>query len=328
MVNGKLKRVSILINSEVQEMENKTLSNQQRLIVNLEENAMDSLVHGVEHHLYGRRKTDWKYVILHTFHAVELFLKARLAKYNESLIYQNRKNGYTIGSDQAIDLLVNEAKVELSQYAEVQKSGKYEGKYKLGGALDDLRKARNSIEHKEIALDSDKVKKFLGTAFVFLDRFVSEELDLSLKTELDKLDEVRVDELSEDGVDIGNLESQSTYRTLSMACLFYIQHMKKEGIPVSNPKEKWYYHYFTCEICDKEAVAVPDPTAKYSRVAHCFNCLAEYTINYCFRCEQPYISFLHEWEKDIDDSRYPSWVNSVDDVDLCCELCSDWIDEQ
>jgi hypothetical protein len=48
-------------------MTDETSSAQQRLVVKLEENAMDSLVHGVEHHLYGRRKTDWKYVILHVF---------------------------------------------------------------------------------------------------------------------------------------------------------------------------------------------------------------------------------------------------------------------
>ena len=47
---------------------------------------MDSLVHGVEHHIHGSREYDRKYVILHVFHAVELFLKARLAKYDELLI--------------------------------------------------------------------------------------------------------------------------------------------------------------------------------------------------------------------------------------------------
>ncbi|MBD1995234.1 hypothetical protein H6G00_01140 [Leptolyngbya sp. FACHB-541] len=306
-------------------MTNETTSSQQRLIVKLEENAMDSLVHGVEHHLHGRRNTDWKYVILHVFHAVELFLKARLAKHDESLIYRNRKSGSTVGSDEAIDLLVREVKLPLFQYAERQESGKY----KLGGALNALRKARNCIEHREAALKSNEVKEFLGTAFIFLDTFVAEELGLSLKTELDKLDEARKEELFEDGGEIDALESQSTYRTLSMSYLFYIQHMEKEGIPISDPKEKWIdYQYFTCGICDEEAVAVPDPTAKYLRVAHCFNCLAEYAINYCIKCEQPYISFLHEWEKEIDDSRYPSWINSVDDVDLFCELCSDLIDDQ
>ncbi|MEB3181706.1 MAG: hypothetical protein VKL59_22140 [Nostocaceae cyanobacterium] len=304
-------------------MTDDTASNQQKLVVKLEENAMDSLVHGVEHHLYGRRSTDWKYVILHVFHAVELFLKARLAKHDESLIY--RKNGNTVGADEAIDLLVREAKLSLFQYAESQESGKY----KLGGALDALRKARNSIEHKEVALAPKEVKKILAAAFVFLDTFVYEELGLSLKAELDKLDEARAEEFLEDGVEVDDIESQSTYRTLSMACLFYIQHMRREGIPILAPREKINYQYFTCEMCEEEAIAVPDPTAKYPRIAHCFNCLAEYTVHYCLRCEEPYVSFLQEWEKEVNLSNYPSWVNSVDnEADLFCELCSDWIDEQ
>jgi hypothetical protein len=115
-----------------------------------------------------------------------------------------------------------------------------------------------------------------------------------------------------------------------MAYLFYIQHMQAQGIPLSDPKEKWIdYRYFTCEMCEEEAIAVPDPTSKYPRVAHCFNCLAEYTVHYCIRCEEPYISFLKEWEKQVDISRYPSWVNSVDhEVDSFCEVCGDWIDEE
>ncbi len=140
-------------------MTDELVSNQQGLVVKLEENAMDSLVHGVEHHIYGRRKTDWKYVILHVFHAVELFLKARLVKHDEVLIYRNRKNGNTVSSDEAVDLLVREVKLSsLFRYAERQESGKY----RLGGELDALRKARNAIEHKEVALKPDEVKNFLG----------------------------------------------------------------------------------------------------------------------------------------------------------------------
>jgi hypothetical protein len=39
--------------------------------------------------------------------------------------------------------------------------------------------------------------------------------------------------------------------------------------------------------------------------------------------------FLKEWEKQVDISSYPSWVNSVnDEADSFCEQCSDWIDDQ
>lgn len=311
-------------------MTNKTTStdHKSKLVTKLEENAMDSLVHGVEHHLYGRRNTDKKYVILHVFHAVELFLKARLAKHDESLIYKNRKNGNTVGVDGAIDLLIEEVKLPLFQYAE--KETEKQKKYKLGGKLNDLRKARNSIEHKEVSLNPDEVEKFLATAFIFLDNFVAEELGLNLKYELDKLDEVREEEFAENGADIKNLESQSTYRTLSMTYFFYLQHMEREGIPILKAKEKWIdYNYFTCEICDEEAIAVPDPTAKYPRVAHCFNCIAQYGVHYCVKCGEPYISFMQEWKNEINLSSYPDWVKSLDnEVDSFCELCTDSIHAQ
>ncbi len=305
-------------------MTEETVLEQQRLIVKLEENAMDSLVHGVEHHLYGRRKTDWKYAILHVFHAIELFLKARLAKHDKYLIY--RKNGNTINCDEAINLLIKEVNLPLFRYTEIQDSGKY----KLSGPLDALRKARNAIEHEKVALSQDEVKKFLGAAFLFLDDFVSTELDFSLKTELDALDEAREEKLLEDGGDVNNFQNQNTYRTLSMAYWFYIQHMQAQGIPLFDPKEKRVdYQYFTCEMCEEEAIAVPDPTSKYPRVAHCFNCLAKYTVHYCIRCEEPYISFLKEWEKQADISIYPSWVNSVEnEVDSLCEVCINYIDEE
>ena len=115
-----------------------------------------------------------------------------------------------------------------------------------------------------------------------------------------------------------------------MAYLFYIQYMGREEIPILNPKEKWIdYHYFICEMCDEEAIAVPGPTAKYHRIARCFNCLAEYTVHYCLKCQEPYVSFLQEWQKEVSLSSYPSWVDLIDnEVDSFCELCSDWIDDQ
>lgn len=49
----------------------------------LVENAKDSLSHGVDHFIEAQESGDpshLKYTILHTFHAIELYLKARLAK--------------------------------------------------------------------------------------------------------------------------------------------------------------------------------------------------------------------------------------------------------
>lgn len=158
-------------------MTENSISEQQKPVITLEENAMDSLVHGIEHHLYGKRKSDWKYVILHVFHSIELFLKARLAKYDATLIYTNRKDGHTVNCDEAVNRLANEVNIPLDGYVERQSNNK---KYKLTGELGKLRRARNDIEHKEASLDKDEVSNFLGVAFRFLDDFVSQELGLSI----------------------------------------------------------------------------------------------------------------------------------------------------
>lgn len=50
------------------------------IIIGLEKNANDSLVHAVEHFVADEMPTDLKYAILHIYHAVELFLKAWLVK--------------------------------------------------------------------------------------------------------------------------------------------------------------------------------------------------------------------------------------------------------
>ena len=70
--------------------------NENKFELSLEQNALDSLVHGVEHYVNEEKPTDLKYTILHVFHAVELFLKARLAKNDPSSIFKKRRNNHTV----------------------------------------------------------------------------------------------------------------------------------------------------------------------------------------------------------------------------------------
>jgi hypothetical protein len=106
-------------------------SSKPSLVERWQSNAMDSLVYGVEHHIHGTREYDLKYVILHVFHAVELFLKARLAKHDELLVY--KKNGSTIGADYTIDLSIGEAHIDLSKYVEDRDPKKCPGKKDMFG---------------------------------------------------------------------------------------------------------------------------------------------------------------------------------------------------
>ena len=270
-------------------------SSEPSLVERLQSNAMDSLVHGVEHHIHGSREYDRKYVILHVFHAVELFLKARLAKYDELLIY--KKNGNTIGADCTIDLLIREAHIDLSKYVEDRDPKKYPGKKQLGGNLKKLKEARHNIEHKEIGNSQDDIEIILGEVFNFLDSFVKRELGLNLKNELDKLDLTRNDELSDIGADIDEDEIESTYRTLSMSYVFYHRHMMEQGIINYKFRD---YDLFTCEECGEESVAFPDPTLDLSEInyklAHCFNCWSMHSITICARCDALSASLAYSWK--------------------------------
>lgn len=303
-------------------------SKQQKLVITLEENAMDSLVHGIEHHLYGKRQSDWKYIVLHVFHAIELFLKARLAKHDEKLIYTNRKNGHTVSCVEAIGRLVNEVNIPLDSYVEYKSNGKQAAKYQLAGELEELRQARNDIEHKEASLDKDAVNKFLGVAFRFLDDFVSLELGLSLSEKLEELDELRWEEMIEAGMEEKDIPEQDSYQTLSLAYLSYVKHMSDRGIPI-HPKKRVDYSFFACELCGEEAVVLPDPRS-YSAITYCYNCRAKYEGHTCARCEQTYIEYLGEWEKGDNPPEHPnleSLLNSEEEVSFC-EVCQDWIADQ
>ena len=308
-------------------------SEQQRLVITLEENAMDSLVHGIERHIYGRRKSDFKYIILHIFHAVELFLKARLAKHDIRLIYTNRKSGHTVSCVEAIGRLVDELNIPLSNYVKYKPNSKQKPKYELTGELEELRQARNDIEHKEASLDKDAVNKFLGVAFRFLDDFVGRELGLSLSEELEKLDELRWEEMAEIGVAEKDIPEQNSYQTLSLAYLSYIKHMLDLGIPL-HPKERVDSSFFTCEICREEAVVLPDPRT-HSTITCCYNCRAKHEHHICAKCGQSYVEFLSEWEKGDSLPEHPdlkslstSEEDSEEDNISFCEMCQDWISEQ
>lgn len=85
---------------------------QNNFVLRLEDNAIDSLIHAVEHFLDGERITNLKYAILHVFHAVELFLKARLADINKELIFR-RQNDKQKSDDTRYTISFNEAIIRL-----------------------------------------------------------------------------------------------------------------------------------------------------------------------------------------------------------------------
>ena len=62
------------------------------LELSIKENGVDSLTHTIDHYLEEQPSTYLKYVILHTVHAVELLLKARLESIDPDLLYGLRSD--------------------------------------------------------------------------------------------------------------------------------------------------------------------------------------------------------------------------------------------
>lgn len=259
-------------------------------VLGLEENALDSLTHAVEHFLAEERETDLKYTVLHIFHAVELFLKARLALVDSKLIY---KNSEKTGED---DLTIGFFEVQKRlQSIDVNLSQRHLNN------LDELRKLRNKIEHYRIQASREEIENYVGRAMDFLDLFIERELGISLKEKLTELD--------------GDGE---TYRTLSMNWFSYLMRMAEAGISL-HPKHQ-EHQILSCEVCGEEAIAIPDPTTT-GDTAHCFSCQRHYDVDYCWRCEGVILSLGNS-------STVRREQHEADGHWQLCECCQDWMVDQ
>lgn len=260
--------------------------------LDLQHNALSSLLHGIKHYVdalallnarYSKPRdliTDnLKFSIIHVFHALELFLKARLAEGHPLLIYLKPENeinddSYTVGFEALLGRLKN-LNVVLTKEDR--------------GDLNALRKIRNSIEHHKIEVGMDDVKSYVGRAARFLEKFLERELDISLKGEI----------LRED-----NEEGEETYRILSEAIHSYEERLSraKEEMETYLPrdlKDRFTNHEIvSCNTCGEETIIIPDPTRE-DPLTHCFFCGEEYHYEHCTKCGIPVLSF-----NELDDSDY------------------------
>lgn len=230
-------------------------------ILTLEENALDSLTHAVEHLLENTRDTDLKYAVLHIFHAVELFLKARLSKASPELIYEKKKveiDGFTV-KFRDLQSRLSDIGIILS---EQDKSD-----------LKFLQKVRNSIEHYQFSGNYEEIENYVGRAMRFLKIFLYKELGIDLQNEL----------------------SESTYQALLDAFGSYAERMSKQNISL-HPKDYGVEHdLLFCEKCNETSVVFPDPTSTDGTI-HCFRCEVQYSVAFCLMCTQPILSLIEPGE--------------------------------
>ena len=136
------------------------------LKLNLFENGVDSMKHGMEHFV----KSDYKYAILHIFHGIELLLKESLRIIHPVLIYRDidslvKENSYTVGFSDLIIRLENFHLINRSQTAPLQI----------------LRDNRNRIAHKNINLNKESAENILGESLKFIEEFSIKKLNINFK---------------------------------------------------------------------------------------------------------------------------------------------------
>lgn len=138
----------------------------------LKENAKSSLIQAIRHFTTtNEQPADLKFSVIHIFHAVELFLKERLVREHPLLIYDNpgcriTEQSQTVRFDELIKRLRNSG-VHLT-VPDIQD-------------LSNLKDIRNGIEHFKISKPKADVKDYVGKAAKFLEKFLQDELHLSLE---------------------------------------------------------------------------------------------------------------------------------------------------
>lgn len=255
----------------------------------LEENALDSLEHAVYHYLDESEPTFLKYTILHTFHAIELFLKARLALEHPLLIYDAPEKAPTKPSDDYKTVDFNKLRLRL-QKAGVAIS---EDDIKI---LVPLRKMRNAIEHHRVDLSTKDVERLLGQAMFFLDQFLRKELNIELEYKL----------------------STKVYSALKQSLYTFKQQMElaEQRMEAELPgklEDRMYYSREICEQCGNDTIQLPPTTSENSRV-RCHFCNELYYVKVCDRCNAPAFS-SHRFTQEDDGICEDCWeyvINSDD----------------
>ncbi len=230
-------------------------------VLSLDENAMDSLIHAVSHFL-GEKQTDLKYTILHVFHAVELYLKARLAKEHHSLIFDKPEHAASVDPKTvSFDVLVARLKAVGVMLSEDDLKD-----------LTFLRKVRNSIEHHKYEGQKEAVKEYVGKAMRFLEAFLEKELDIHLNNALD----------------------EKIYRPLAEALYSYEERLEKakeeleDALP--SDKDRFEHSIGECPDCGEKTIAFPDPTQDDKNKARCYFCGEVYFASQCQWCHEPIFS--------------------------------------
>lgn len=230
-------------------------SKKQDFVIEIEDNALGSLKHGIEHFIsYEKDPSDLKFALIHVFHSVELYLKARLAQEHPLLIYSKPEcsisdGAHTVGFDTLVARLRN-AQISLSK-EDLE-------------CLDFIKRYRNAVEHHRIEANEEEVRNYIGKAARFLERFLKDQLSIVLKDEVD----------------------EKIYELLKEAIYTYKERLEeakkevKDYLPNYNDDIIYTVEY--CPECWEETIPMPSPANE--DLAYCFFCKNKFYYKSCNRC--------------------------------------------
>ena len=144
------------------------------LKLDLFDNALTSIVHGLEHYADGiKDATNYKFAILQIFQGIELILKERLSREHWVLIFEKveKPKGKTVDFDRSVERLRTICNVSLVKYLD---------------KLSLMRRTRNEIEHYKVNISRDEASTLVGSNVPFLVEFLENELGTQLKEHLEE----------------------------------------------------------------------------------------------------------------------------------------------
>lgn len=221
----------------------------------LKENAIDSLIHGIEHYLKSDEQKDLKYAVLHIAQAVELFLKERLSREHFLLVFSKlekaNEQSKTITIDECILRLIA-AKIDIDP--------------DTSKAFRKLQEYRSQIQHFKIKLEKDEVTNEIGRALKYLEIFLGDELDIVVKDEI----------------------NENLYTAYSQTVYTYEELLNKanEEINLLLPigKDRLDYKLEFCPECGNETIIYPNPGSDDPSTVKCFFCKNQFDVKECGRC--------------------------------------------
>jgi len=137
--------------------------------LNLFDNALNSISHGLEHYSRGiEDDTNYKFAILHIAQGTELLLKERLSREHPVLIFEKveKPQGKTIDFDCSVARLQNICHISLDKRIRELRTMQY---------------VRNEIEHYKFIITKNEAETLIGSIVPFLLEFLENELDTKLQ---------------------------------------------------------------------------------------------------------------------------------------------------